>query len=197
MKEPKGTMVALTLQYVPEGPEYAYLGLKVNDRWYWTGPSSRRFDGPWERISNYVGSNHITVVSVEDLAPVEKPAKKPAPVESAAKFNAAQRLTSLTTVADLAALPEKTPIIDGMGDVGVVQAGKIHYHETSPQSFERAIKKYGPLHLLREYGSMTIVRYPTADLRLYTEQSEGLPVEATGSGVEITSSSDFDDNPGI
>ena len=56
--------------------------------------------------------------------------------------------TPITTTTELEALPEKTPIRDRHGDVGIVQAGKVHYPETTPQTFERTIKKYGPLTVL-------------------------------------------------
>ncbi len=56
--------------------------------------------------------------------------------------------TPITTTTALEALPEKTPIRDRHGDVGIVQAGKVHYPETARQTFERTIKKYGPLTVL-------------------------------------------------
>lgn len=60
--------------------------------------------------------------------------------------------TPITTTAQLEALPEQTPIRDRFGDVGIVQAGKVHYPETAPQTFERTIKKYAPLTVLHVPG---------------------------------------------
>ena len=54
-------------------------------------------------------------------------------------------MTQITTTAELEALPEKTPVRDRFGDVGVIQARRVHYPETAPQTFEQTIKKYGPL----------------------------------------------------
>lgn len=55
---------------------------------------------------------------------------------------------TITTEAELAALPERTAVVDRMGDVGTVLGGKLRYPETSPQTFERAAKKYGPFHIV-------------------------------------------------
>jgi hypothetical protein len=50
----------------------------------------------------------------------------------------------VTTYAELAALPEGSAVVDRMNDTGVIEGGSIHYPETSPQTLERAAKKYGP-----------------------------------------------------
>lgn len=55
---------------------------------------------------------------------------------------------TITTEAELAALPERTAVVDRMGDVGTVLGGLLRYPETSPQTFERAAKKYGPFHIV-------------------------------------------------
>jgi len=55
---------------------------------------------------------------------------------------------TITTEAELAALPERTAVVDRMGDVGTVLSGMLRYPETTPQTFERAAKKYGPFHIV-------------------------------------------------
>lgn len=55
---------------------------------------------------------------------------------------------TVTTRAQLEALPEMSVIRDRYGDVGIVQAGMVHYPESEPQTFERTVKKYGPLDVL-------------------------------------------------
>jgi len=55
---------------------------------------------------------------------------------------------TITTEAELAALPERTAVVDHMGDVGTVLGGMLRYPETTPQTFERAAKKYGPFHIV-------------------------------------------------
>lgn len=64
--------------------------------------------------------------------------------------------TPITTTTQLETLPEKTPIRDRHGDVGIVQAGKVHYPETTPQTFERTIKKYGPLTIVSPLPAPTV-----------------------------------------
>lgn len=55
---------------------------------------------------------------------------------------------SIITAPELAALPERTAVVDRMGDVGTVLGGMLRYPETTPQTFVRAAKKYGPFHIV-------------------------------------------------
>lgn len=54
----------------------------------------------------------------------------------------------ITTVEGLAALPEKTTVVDRMNDIGVVQAGHVHFPETAPMQFGYAVKHYAPFRVL-------------------------------------------------
>lgn len=70
------------------------------------------------------------------------------------------------TAGQLAALPEKTIVRDRFGDVGVVQAGRVHFPETNPQTFARTAKKYAPLEVVSAAGP---IRDAPLDLRATAE----------------------------
>lgn len=56
---------------------------------------------------------------------------------------------TITTAAELAALPQGSTIRDREGDVGIVRGEHVDYPETALQTFERAAKKYGPFDVVR------------------------------------------------
>lgn len=63
--------------------------------------------------------------------------------------------TPITTIPELEALPEQAVIRDRFGDVGIVQAGYVHYPETDPQAFQR-VMKWEPLTVLWPLPAPTV-----------------------------------------
>lgn len=112
---------------------------------------------------------------------------------------------TITTEAELAALPERTAVVDRMGDVGTVLGGMLRYPETTPQSFERAAKKYGPFHIVysppapepepewREGVAGTAVVGPKRrEVRAYAV-GKGAVIEAVGGGYAVWNADDVHD----
>ncbi|OIH81929.1 hypothetical protein BLJ79_21450 [Arthrobacter sp. UCD-GKA] len=68
--------------------------------------------------------------------------------DAIAALAAADRAETITTLAQLGALPDGSAFIDTAGDIGIVQCGYVHYPETDSLGLDYVAKRYLPARVI-------------------------------------------------